>query len=414
MKIRGIVKLKGDKSISHRALFFGALINDKSIIKNISLCSDVAATINALRKCHIKIEMKNNIVEIAGGTLKSPDSFLNMHNSGTTTRLMIGLLAGQNISAKFVGDSSLSSRPMGRILNSLTNSGANIVSNDNFLPIEILSGITAPIILKEKTKSAQVKSSLIFAALGEKAKSKICYNKFTRNHSEVFLDYLGFNVLDNNIIVAHKIKFNKGFDISIPGDISNAAFIIVAAMLIPGSRLTIKNLLNNKLRNGFLNIIKEMGANLQIENCSFKYGEEVCDLSVEYSPNLKNINLSGDRVITAIDEIPILAVLATQAKGTMIIDDAQELRIKETDRIKAILYNLKNMKADIQETDRGMIIRGDKILYSTTINDFGDHRIAMSFYILNLLLNHETINKNLEIANISFPEFHQTLKEIVV
>ena len=163
-----------------------------------------------------------------------------------------------------------------------------------------------------------------------------------------------------------------------------------------------------------LNIIKDMGANIQIKNCSLKYGEEVCDLSVEYSPNLKNINLSGNKIITVIDEIPILAVLATQAKGAMRIDDAQELRIKESDRIKAILYNLKNMKADVQETDKGMIITGGKILYSATINDFGDHRIAMSFYILNLLLNHETINKKLEIANISFPEFHKTLKEIVI
>jgi len=414
MKLKGAINLRGDKSISHRALFFGALIKHSSIIKNISLCNDVAATINALRKCNIDIKIKNNIVEILGGTLKSPNSFLNMHNSGTTARLMIGLMAGQNISAKFVGDSSLSSRPMGRILNPLINSGAHIISKDNSLPIEILTGIIKPIILKEKTKSAQVKSSLIFAALGQKEKSKICYNKFTRNHSEIFLDYLGYNILESNTIVAHNIKFNKGFNISIPGDISNAAFIIAAVILIPGSSLTIKNLLNNNLRNGFINLIKEMGAHIHIENSSLKYGEKVCDLYVEYSPNLKNINLFGDKLITAIDEIPILAILATQAKGTMVIDDAKELRLKETDRIKAIFYNLNKMKANVSEKEDGIIIKGGNKLYNTTINDFGDHRIAMAFYILNLLLNNETINHKLEIANVSFPEFHKTLKGIVV
>ena len=414
MKIEGLISLRGDKSISHRALFFGALIKHTSIIKNISLCNDVTATINALRQCKINIKIKNNIVEILGGTLKSPDSFLNMHNSGTTARLMIGLMAGQNIRAKFVGDNSLSLRPMGRILKPLTNAGANIISNDSFLPIEILSGITKSIVLKEKTKSAQVKSSLILAALGQKEKSKICYNKFTRNHSEIFLDYLGYNILEGDAIVAHNIQFNQGFNISIPGDISNAAFIIAAVILIPGSSITITNLLNNNLRNGFINLIKEMGAYIHIKNSSLKYGEQVCDLYAEYSPNLKNINLTGDKVITAIDEIPILAILATQAKGTMVIDDAKELRMKETDRIRAIFYNLNNMQANVRETDSGIVIKGGNKLYNTIINDFGDHRIAMAFYILDLLLNNETINKKLEIANVSFPEFHQTLKEVVV
>ena len=164
-----------------------------------------------------------------------------------------------------------------------------------------------------------MKSSLILAALGQKEKSKICYNKFTRNHSEIFLDYLGYNILEGDAIVAHNIQFNKGFNVSIPGDISNAAFIIAAVILIPGSSITITNLLNNNLRNGFINLIKEMGAYIHIKNSSLKYGEQVCDLYVEYSPNLKNINLTGDKVITAIDEIPILAILATQAKGKTII-----------------------------------------------------------------------------------------------
>ena len=259
-----------------------------------------------------------------------------------------------------------------------------------------------------------MKSSLIFAALGKKDQSKIYFNQFTRNHSELFLNYLGFNIINNNNLIINSIKLNKGFNIIIPGDISNAAFIIAAAILIPNSNITIKNLLNNKTRSGFLNVIKDMGGSIKFSNCINKYGEEICDLTVKYSPNLKNINLSGDKIITMIDEIPILAILATQADGAMKIDDAGELRIKESDRIKALCHNLTKMNADIRETKNGFILKGKKKLHNTTINDFDDHRISMSFYILNLLLDKSLINEKLDIARISFPEFHSVLKGVIV
>jgi len=413
MKLVGTIRLGGDKSISHRVLMFGALISNKSTFKNISVCDDVKTTIQILKQCNISIEQDKNIVKMIGGTLSAPQKKLDIRNSGTTMRLMLGLLAGQNIGAQFIGDSSLSKRPMKRIIKPLLDAGANIKSNNNYLPIEISRGIIHPINFIKKTKSAQVKSSLIFAGLGNKNESKIYYNKFTRDHSENLLKYMGKDIVGDNSLLVKKNNFMKGLDIEVPGDISNASFIIAAGLLLKDSNINIRDVLYNNLRNGFLDTVKRMGANIEVRNIRYCYGENICDLVIRYSPNLKNVKITKTQIITMIDEIPVLVVLATQAKGKLIIDDASELRIKESDRINALCSNLIKMDADIEETSNGLIISGGKKLYSTTINDFGDHRIAMSFFVLNLYLNNN-LNRQSEISNISFPEFHSLLRKLSI
>lgn len=412
MELSGTIQIAGDKSISHRLLMFAALIKGDSIIRNISLCKDVNSTIEVLRQCNIDIQINNKTAKISGGTLKSPKEPLNLGNSGTTARLMIGLLAGQNIKAKLIGDKSLSQRPMKRVLDPLAKGGAIIKSKNNFLPIEIISGINKPILYTQKTKSAQVKASLVFAGLGLNKISEIHYNQSTRDHSENFLKYVGISIKHNDFLRVSSSYTYEPFNIEVLGDFSNASFIIALAILVPGSCVKIKKLLYNEHRIGFLNVIKKMGADIVVENIDESCGEASCDLVVRYSPHLKNILINEDTIITMIDEIPLLSVLGSSSEGELVIDNASELRLKESDRIKAICFNLKNMGADIKETKCGFILKGKKTLYNTIINDFGDHRIAMAFYILNFSINNAFSNHDLNISKISFPEFHPLIKEL--
>lgn len=413
MQLEGSIQLSGDKSISHRLLMYAAITKGKSILHNLSFCDDVLSTIEVLRACNIKIDINSERVEIHGGSLKMPSQKLNMGNSGTSARLILGLLVGQNISAQIIGDKSLSKRPMFRVIKPMLEAGATIKSNNGFLPIEIISGITKPIIYNNKTKSAQVKSSLMFASLGNKSYSKIFYDMSTRNHSENFLRYMGNKInVDDHLEINSYIKLNP-FEISIPGDFSNASFIIAAALIIPKSNIKIKKILYNKSRNGFLDVLERMGANIKIENIQSNYGEEHCDILVKYSPQLKNVIISKNEIIRMIDEIPVLSIVGALSSGELIIDDAGDLRYKESDRIKAICVNLKNMGADIVEKENGFTLKGQNKLYDTTIIDFGDHRISMAFHVLKLYLNKSIIDYKSKLANISFPQFNSILGELI-
>jgi len=416
MKLSGIIKLKGDKSISHRVLMIASIIKDKSRIKNISLCQDVGSTIESLKLCNIQIKSGENELMINGGTLSTPSSPLNMKNSGTSARLLLGLLSGQNISADFIGDNSLSKRPMDRIINPLKKMGAEIKSKNSYLPIRLTSGVKRKISYNENKKSAQIKSALMFASMGIDSSSEIFYNSLTRDHTEKLLKYINKHsfIKNNEKILIKRTSFNKGVNIEIPGDISNATFIIAGAILMKDSDVTIKNVLYNKTRNGFIELLIQMGAEIKIDNIrDIPGGEKACNLRVKYSGKLNASNIKINNIISVIDEIPILSILATQFKGNITISNAEELKFKETDRLAAIYQNLLKMGAHIILTNDGFKIDGEKRLYNTTINHYGDHRIAMSFDILNLYRNKKFANYSKNLSKISFPEFQQTLKKLI-
>ena len=413
-KIKGEVFLKGDKSISHRALMIASLIDDDSCISNISSCADVTSTIDCLRNCNISITNKNNIVIIRGNSFKPPMKDLNCGNSGSTARMLMGLLIGQKLNFSLKGDKSLSKRPMKRIIEPLRLMGAEIKSN-NSIPVKVKSKTVISINYNNKTKSAQVKSAIIFASLASDKYSFISFNENTRDHTERMMKSIGFDIIiEKQKISVRKSTITNGFKLNVPGDISNASFLIAAAIIIPNSNIIIKNVLYNKTRNGFIDKLVEMGAKINIQNivgggCS----ELICDIHVEYTQSLNAVDVEGDEVINMIDEIPIFCIVATQAEGISEIRNAEELKYKESNRLFAMYTNLRNMNAEIYESCDGLRIKGKIKLQNTSINHFNDHRIAMSFEILSLLINGKMSHGYSEVINISFPEFYQTIQGIL-
>ena len=412
--LKGEAFLRGDKSISHRLLMMASLIEDDSVLYNLSDASDVITTIDCLKACGVNIQSKSKIsssapIKIKGGNLQNPTNTLNCQNSGSTARMLIGLLAGQGINASFSGDDSLLKRPMLRIIEPLIDMGVDIQSNNNFLPLNINLKNIKPINYCIKTNSAQVKSALMFAALGSKEYSYIAYNEYTRNHSEKLLQYLNCNLEIGGKIKLKKTIFRKGIKVHVPGDISSAAFLIAASIIIPGSKIKLRNILYNSTRMGFIEILKKMGAKIKISEINNDSFESTCTIESEFSPNLVPVKINKDNIIQLIDEIPILCAVATQVSGRTIIEDAGELRLKESDRLHAICENLKSMGADVSEREEGLSIVGKKKLYNTTINSFGDHRIAMSFEILNFLVSGTYCGSFSNIIKVSFPDFYNTI-----
>ena len=415
--LKGEISLSGDKSISHRILMIASLIKQESVIYNLSNSEDVKATINCLQDCGIQIEYKStgidsSICKIKGGVFRKPNKILNCQNSGSTARMLIGLLAGQKVKASFNGDGSLIKRPMKRIIEPLVEMGIEIISDNYHLPITISPHSIKPINYSIYTKSAQVKSSIIFAALGVDEYSYISYNQQTRNHTERILKYLDYDIKINNRIAIRKAPLLKGIKTQIPGDISNAAFLIAASIIIPGSKIKLNKILFNSTRMAFINILKKMGAKIKITNIDNKYYESTCSIESQFTPNLRAVKIDKSNIIPLIDEIPILSIVATQAKGTTIIEDGEELRFKETDRISAIYKNLKNMGADIHEFQSGLTIKGQNKLYSTNIEPFDDHRIAISLEILHFLISSKYLGKFRKIIDISFPGFYEIIDNL--
>ena len=414
MPIRGIIHLPGDKSISHRALMLAALSDGECIIHNLSTGEDVESTRNCLQDCGIESRKEKSIVYIMGGDFKSPISPLDCGNSGTTTRLLSGLLSGQEMDVQLMGDESLSARPMGRIILPLTKMGAEISCNDSKLPLSISSKSLNGIEYTLPVASAQVKSSIMFAALGAMGKTKIVEPVKTRDHSEIMLESLGveISVNKNEILVSPlKGKLNS-FELTIPGDPSSAAFFATAAAMIPNSDLTIKNISANPTRVGFFHSLEKMGGGVIWKNLHHECGELVGDVQIYYQP-LHGITISKDQVPSLIDELPIIAVLASTADGPTIVEGAEELRVKETDRIHAICKNLSAMGVEVIEKKDGFIINTPNILQSASIESFGDHRIAMAFTIAGLNAGIYNQIDDMDCVNISFPEFLETLKSII-
>ena len=411
MSLQKKIQLTGDKSISHRALMLAAITGGTTQIKNLCNSEDLQSTIDCLRACGVNILKNKKTHIIDSDSLSNPSIPLNCGNSGTTIRLLTGLLAGQNIEASLYGDASLMKRPMDRVIDPLKKMGANADWTNNQIVLK-KSFIKGGEILNP-TSSAQVKSSIILAALGGEAKTILTESYNTRDHTERMISFYNPNSIQS---LAHEITITPSKlginSMEIPGDISKASFFIAYACLTPGSNIVLENILINPRRIGFISALKEMGANITIDNKKIKYGEPVGNVHVKYKSRLKNIRVRAKSVRDMVDEIPILSIVAALSRGVMSIEGLSELKLKESNRVLAITSNLKAMGSDIRENNNNIMIKGQKYLYNTNINTFSDHRIAMAFYIGSFFAKHTMILDNIECIKVSFPDFFEKLEEI--
>lgn len=414
------IKIPGDKSISHRAIIFGAMAQGQSVFENLLFCEDSLSTINCLKLIGAEFEETGSERFIVNGkgyfNFNESKSILNAGNSGTTMRILSGLLCTLPFFTCITGDDSLINRPMKRVIEPLLLMGASIWgrNRNSFAPIAFNSGkklkgikYTMPV------ASAQVKSALLIAGLNAEGETIISEPVTTRNHTENFLSGMGANIetIQNDIIInkGGVQKQLKPVKMRIPGDISSAAFFLAGCCLIKNGELVLEKVGINETRTGFLEIAKTMGADFNIKNIFFENNNEpYADIHIKNS-KLKSIIIQGDIIPLCIDELPIIAVMATQAEGKTIVKDAHELRIKETDRIKAIVTELRKMGADINENKDGFEITGPTPLNGAQCDSHGDHRIAMSIAVAGLIAKGDTIINNAECINISFPEFSSLL-----
>ncbi len=414
---KGEITPPGDKSISHRAIMIGSLAEGKTKVSGFLNGGDTLCTVDAFRKLGIDIKVSNTNVVIEGKGLHGlgePNEIIDAGNSGTTTRLITGLLAAQNFNSEITGDKYLQKRPMARIVEPLTKMGADITGrdNNNLLPLKIRGRKLKGIKYEVPVASAQVKSCLILAGLFADGVTEIIEPQKTRDHTERMLAHFGANldINGNNIKVQNPDQFQSS-ELIVPSDISSAAFFIVAALINPGSELLIRNVGLNPERTGVLDILKLMGANILIENERIDCGEPVGDIVAKYS-DLKGIEIKGKLIPKAIDELPIVSVAACFAEGKTVISEAKELRVKETDRIKAMVTELKKLGADIEELPDGMIVNGSEKLKGAKCSSWGDHRIAMSIAVAATRAKGETAIEDSGCVAISFPEFFDLLERL--
>ena len=420
--LRGEITVPGDKSISHRAVMFGSLAEGRTEISHFLQGADCLSTIHCFKQMGINIENEPSThkVFIQGKGLqglKQPSTILDVGNSGTTMRLMSGILCGQPFESPMTGDPSIQKRPMDRIILPLKQMGGDIESipGTACAPLKIrglkgqkLQGLS----YESPVASAQIKSAILLAGLYADSPTSVTEPFVSRNHTELMLKMLGAKV-DTKDTTASIQPFPQlhAEKIIVPGDISSAAYFIAAALLVPGSELVIKNVGINPTRDGILKVCKRMGADITIENLRNTDTEAVADLIVRYS-NLNGTTIEGALIPTLIDELPIIAIMACFAKGQTIIKDAAELKVKESNRIDIMVHNLTLMGADVTATEDGMIINGGNPLKGATIDSKLDHRIAMSFAIAGLLCE-GTINiVGAECVNISYPNFYQDLEKL--
>ncbi len=417
-QLRGEITIPGDKSISHRSVMFGAIAKGITEIHGFLPGADCISTINCFRNMGIMIEQHNSSVIVHGNGLyglKKPTSILDCGNSGTTTRLISGILSAQNFSVTLTGDASIQKRPMARIIDPLQMMGADIVSvnNNQCAPLQINGTPLHGIHYYSKVASAQVKSAILLAGLYADGNTSVTEPYLSRNHTELMLKSFGADIssIDTTATIKPASEL-YGQRISVPGDISSAAFFLAAGLLVPNSELLIKNVGINPTRDGIIRVCQEMGAHITLLNQTNNGGEDAADVLVS-SSNLNGITIEGSIIPTLIDELPIIALMACFAKGTTIIKDAAELKVKESNRIAVMVRNLTAMGADVEETEDGMIIHGGKPLHGTIIDTQLDHRIAMTFAIAGLLADGETTLLNADCVAISYPEFYNDLQQCI-
>jgi 3-phosphoshikimate 1-carboxyvinyltransferase len=418
-KIKSEIHVPGDKSISHRAIMIGALANGETVVNGFLPSADCLATVACFRKLGISIKVDKDKVVIQGkglNGLKQPKGTLNVGNSGTTIRLLSGILAGQSFPATITGDESIQKRPMMRIVNPLREMGAEIEgqgANGNiFAPLRISGGNLAPIRYDLPVASAQVKSAVLLAGLFADGVTTVVEKHQARDHTERMLDYFGARIKLRglNTQIQGKNEFD-GAEIDIPGDLSSAAFFIVAGLLVPDSELLVRNVGVNPTRIGIIEVLHRMGAKLEVKDEEIISEEPRANMVIS-SSGLSSTVVSGEIIPKIIDEIPIIAVAATQAQGKTEIRGAKELRVKESDRIATISAELKKMGANIKELDDGMIIEGPTKLRGAAVKSYGDHRVAMAMAIAGLIAEGETTIEDTTCIETSFPGFEKILKKI--
>ena len=405
--LRGTVEIPADKSISHRAVMFSSLAKGRSLIKNFSSGADPHSTLDVFSKLGIKHNFidEKTLEIVSDGELKVPASELDCGNSGTTMRLMSGILAGQNFDSVLIGDESLSKRPMRRVIEPISLMGGEIQSVDGHAPLKIVGRPLHGIDYVSKIASAQVKSCVLLAGLFADGITSVTEPYISRNHTELMLKYLGADLTVEGKKVSVRGSKLEAKEIDICGDISSAAFFIVAGLIVPESDIILKNVGLNPTRTGILDVVRDMGGNIEILDKREAAGEISGDLRIRYSA-LKACEISGEIIPRLIDELPVIAVLATQAQGQTIVKDAGDLRNKESDRIAAIVRELKKIGAQIEETPDGFIINGKTLLEGgAEVETYHDHRLAMSLYVAGLVARKEILIKDFQWVDISFPEF---------
>lgn len=415
----GEVTVPGDKSISHRSIMLGSLAKGDTEVYGFLQGADCLSSIDCFRKMGVDIENKGDIVIIHGRGLhglQAPADTLDVGNSGTTTRLMSGILAAQDFASRVNGDASIQKRPMKRIMTPLSMMGADITSE--------LGNDCAPLIINGKklkgihydspVASAQVKSAVLFAGLYADGKTSVTEPAVSRNHTELMFEEFGVDIkCEGKTVTVKPATELYAKKVNVPGDISSAAYFMVAGAITPNSEITIKNVGINPTRDGIIRVFEMMGADMKVEKTSGDIGEPTADITVSTS-NLKGCVIGGDIIPTLIDEIPAIAILACFADGETIIKDAQELKVKESNRIDVMVENLKAMGADIEATEDGMIIRGGRPLHGAVIDSKLDHRIAMSFAVAAMNAEGETEILGSECVDISYPRFYEDMKSLMI
>ncbi|WP_096434880.1 3-phosphoshikimate 1-carboxyvinyltransferase [Alteribacter populi] len=414
--LKGAVRMPGDKSISHRSVLFAAIAEGNTTIQGFLKGADCLSTISCMRQMGVEIEEKDEVITVHGrglDGLKEPLEVLDVGNSGTTIRLLSGVLSGTSLYSVVTGDESIARRPMSRITYPLKMMGAAIDGRDdgNLTPLAIRGRSLKGIDYISPVASAQVKSAILLAGLNAKGKTSVTEPAVSRDHTERMLTAFGVEVNrdeDGRRVEIYGGAKLTGTDVYVPGDISSAAFFLAAALITPDSHLTLENVGMNPTRTGILDVLEQMGAHIQVKRERMQNGEPVADLEVTYG-TLKGIQIGGDLIPRLIDEIPAIAVLATQASGTTVIKNAGELKVKETNRIDTMVSQLQQLGAKVKATNDGMIIEGKTDLVGGTVSSFGDHRVGMSLALCGLIAKNPVTIKEAEAVDVSFPGFFNVL-----
>src|SRR5208337_70571 len=414
--LTGTVQFPGDKSISHRYAMLGAIAEGPSEIHFFSTSADCQSTLSCLKQLGVKIERKDNVVTIAGaglGGLRPASEPLDAGNSGSTMRMLAGILAGQPFRSVMVGDASLSRRPMKRVADPLSRMGARIKSRQGGLPpLEIEGGALQPIRYEMPVASAQVKSAVLLAGLFAAGETEVIEKVRTRDHTEIALEQMGADIGRHQRTIAVRGRAHmEGKKLYVPGDFSSAAFFIVAALVTPHSNLMLHNMGLNPTRTGILDVLVPMGGRVKVVNLEMMNGELIGDLHVEAS-QLRGGEIPESAIPGLIDELPVLSVLGTQTEQGLTFRGAAELRVKESDRLAAVAENLRRMGAEVEEFPDGLRVAGRQKLRGAEIDPHADHRIAMAFAIAALVAEGTTVIQDSSCVDISFPDFFETLQRV--
>ncbi|TQR15379.1 3-phosphoshikimate 1-carboxyvinyltransferase [Psychrobacillus soli] len=415
--LQGVLRIPGDKSVSHRSIMFGAMAEGTTTVEGFLLSDDCLATIDCFQKLGVEIEVDGENVRIKSNGIKAwkePNEILYTGNSGTTTRLMLGILAGSNVSSVLIGDESIQKRPMKRVTDPLKQMGAKLIGRENgqFTPIAVEGTNLESIHYQMPVASAQVKSAILLAALHAQGETIVQEMETSRDHTEKMLQHFGADIkVRNKTIRLQGGQKLTGTHVVVPGDISSAAFFLAAGAIVPRSKLTLTNVGLNETRTGIIDVLQAMGANLSINDSENTSHEEMGTIEIETS-SLKGTEIGGDLIPRLIDEIPIIALLATQAEGKTVIKNAEELKVKETNRIDAVVNELKKLGANITATDDGMIIEGPTPLHGAELVTYGDHRIGMMGAIASLITSSAVTLDDPACISVSYPNFFEQLDSV--